>query len=254
MPAMLPTSQRSLCALATLLDKENEAEFQMYANASHAVLLTCKSSNIDKESACHPLKFVTPTAARNASTKLSTNSAITFQTHPPSNAASRDRKTLRSRRKPTAVKKAYTDKDVIITNEYTEQIEYLSQTYNGKTHDKKVADIEDIHYLPSSGLKKDTGLQGYEPQGVCTLHPKKKTKGEELGIADKFFNHLISSVRIRVEHVIASIKHCRIVKDVFRNTKKGFSDLAMSVVCALHNFRVSLRHPLRKLPVTSYCR
>jgi len=143
---------------------------------------------------------------------------------------------------------------LIIINEYTEWITYLSQTYSGKTHDKKVADVEDIHYPPGSGLKKDTGFQGYEPQGVRTLQPKKKPKGKELGLADRFFNHLISSVRIRVEHVIASIKRCRIVKDVFRNTKKGFSDLAMSIACALHNFRVSLRHPVRELLITDYCR
>jgi len=43
-----------------------------------------------------------------------------------------------------------------------------------------VADKEDIHYLPGSGLKKDTGFQGYEPPGVFTLQPKKKTKGKEL--------------------------------------------------------------------------
>ena len=132
---------------------------------------------------------------------------------------------------------------MIITNEYTQWVEYLSQTYSGKTHDKKVADLEDIHYPPGSGLKKDSGFQGYKPPGVFTLQPKKKPKGKELGMADRFFNRLISSVRIRVEHVIASIKRCRIVKDVFRNTKKDFSDLAMSVVCALHNFRVSWRHP-----------
>jgi hypothetical protein len=143
---------------------------------------------------------------------------------------------------------------LIIVNEYTEWIAYLSQTYSGKTHDKKVADLEDIHYPLGSGLKKDTGFQGYEPLGVRTLQPKKKPKGKELGLADKFFNRLISSVRIRVEHVIASIKRCRIVKDVFRNTKKGFSDLAMSIACALHNFRISLRHPIRKLPIKDYCR
>jgi DDE superfamily endonuclease len=108
---------------------------------------------------------------------------------------------------------------VIITNEHTQRVEYLSQTYRGKTHDKKVADNEDIHYPSGSGLKKDTGFQGYEPPGVRTLQPKKKPKGKELRIADRFLNHVISSVRIRVEHVIASIKRCRIVKDVFRNTK-----------------------------------
>ena len=40
-----------------------------------------------------------------------------------------------------------------------------------------------------------------------------------------------------VEHVIASIKRCRIVKDVFRNTSVEFEDLVMEIACALHNFR-----------------
>jgi hypothetical protein len=117
-----------------------------------------------------------------------------------------------------------------------------------------VADTEDIHYPPGSELKKDTGFQGYEPQGVRTLQPRKKPKGTELGIADRFLNRLISSVRIRVEHVIASVKRCRIVKDVFRNTKAGFSDLAMRIACALHNFRLSLRHPVDKTHLLDYCR
>jgi hypothetical protein len=33
------------------------------------------------------------------------------------------------------------------------------------------------------------------------------------------------------------------VKDVFRNTKGGFSDSVMEVACALHNLRVECRHP-----------
>ena len=129
------------------------------------------------------------------------------------NGASRDQKTLRNKKKSIAVKKAHTDKNLIIINEFTEWVAYLSQIYSGKTHDKKVADLEDIHCPPSSGLKKDTGFQGYEPLGVRTLQPKKKPKGKELGLADRFFNRLISSARIRVEHMIASIKHCRPVKD-----------------------------------------
>jgi len=35
-----------------------------------------------------------------------------------------------------------------------------------------------------------------------------------LSVGDKFLNHLIASVRIVVEHVIAGVKRCRIVKDV----------------------------------------
>jgi hypothetical protein len=46
-----------------------------------------------------------------------------------------------------------------------------------------------------------------------------------------------------VENTIAGVKRCRIVKDVFRNTKAGFSDSVMEVACALHNLRVECRHP-----------
>jgi hypothetical protein len=57
-------------------------------------------------------------------------------------------------------------------------------------------------------------------------------------------NEIIASARIVVENTIAGVKRCRIVKDVFRNTKAGFSDLAMEVACALHNFRMECRHPM----------
>jgi hypothetical protein len=47
-----------------------------------------------------------------------------------------------------------------------------------------------------------------------------------------------------VEHVIAGIKRCRIVKEVLRLTKAGISDRVMEIACGLHNLRVSCRHPL----------
>jgi len=48
-------------------------------------------------------------------------------------------------------------------------------------------------------------------------------------------------VRVRVEHSLAGVKRLRSVKDVLRNTKEDFSDLAMVVACGLHNFRVQCR-------------
>ena len=47
-----------------------------------------------------------------------------------------------------------------------------------------------------------------------------------------------------VEHVIAGVKRCRIVKDVLRLTKGVIADLVMEIACGLHNLRVSCRHPL----------
>jgi hypothetical protein len=65
-----------------------------------------------------------------------------------------------------------------------------------------------------------------------------------LSVTDRWLNKIIASARIVVENTIAGVKRCRIVKDVFRNTKAGFSDLAMEVACALHNFRIECRHPV----------
>ena len=65
-----------------------------------------------------------------------------------------------------------------------------------------------------------------------------------MSAADGWLNGIISGTRIIVENTIAGVKRCRIVKDVFRNTKEGFSDLVMEVACALHNLRIDCRHPL----------
>ena len=71
--------------------------------------------------------------------------------------------------------------------------------------------------------------------------PKKKPKGDELTAAEKADNHLISRIRIVVEHLISGVKRCRIVKDVFRNTKEFFADQVMEIACGLHNFSTTFR-------------
>lgn len=61
---------------------------------------------------------------------------------------------------------------------------------------------------------------------------------------DKFLNRVLSTERMVVEHTLSGVKRCHIVKDVFRNTKVGFTDRVMEVACALHNLRVDFRHPI----------
>jgi hypothetical protein len=70
-------------------------------------------------------------------------------------------------------KKAHSDKNVLIVNTRTKRVGYLSQTYAGKTHDKKIADNERIAYPRQATLRKDTGFQGYEPRVQQTYQPKK---------------------------------------------------------------------------------
>jgi hypothetical protein len=70
-------------------------------------------------------------------------------------------------------KKTHSDKNVVIVNTQSKRVGYLSPTYPGKTHDKKLAEREQIAYSRQAILHKDTGFQGYEPQVKRTSQPKK---------------------------------------------------------------------------------
>jgi hypothetical protein len=70
-------------------------------------------------------------------------------------------------------KKIHSDKNVVIATAKKKRVSYLSQTYPGKTHDKTVADTENISYPLEITLHKDTGFQGYEPNVRKLSQPKK---------------------------------------------------------------------------------
>jgi len=59
--------------------------------------------------------------------------------------------------------------------------------------------------------------------------------------AEKRTNRKLARVRVRGEHALSGVKRARVVKDVLRNTKEGFSDLAMVIACGLHNLRIHTR-------------
>jgi DDE superfamily endonuclease/Helix-turn-helix of DDE superfamily endonuclease len=74
--------------------------------------------------------------------------------------------------------KTHSDKNVVVVNAKTKRVGYLSQTYAGKTHDKKIADQEAPCYPHDAILYKDTGFQGYEPPVSQTRQPKKSPAKE----------------------------------------------------------------------------
>ncbi len=139
-------------------------------------------------------------------------------------------------------KKRHTLKNNVISDKRTGKIKALSPTVEGKRHDKKVADDQDLTFPSGSKLWKDTGFQGYEPPEVKTFQPTKKPKGGELTLEQRQANATISKERIGIEHSLGGVKVFRIVHDVFRNLRHGFADRVMDTACGLHNFR--LDHPL----------
>jgi hypothetical protein len=142
--------------------------------------------------------------------------------------------------------KRHTVKNHVISHKPTRKIKALSPTVEGKRHDKKLADEQNLTFPPGSRLWKDTGFQGYEPDAVQTYQPKKKPKGRDLTRDEKQANATIARQRIGVEHSIGGVKVFRIVQDVFRNLRPAFDDLVMETACGLHNLR--LDHPLTPLP------
>ena len=122
------------------------------------------------------------------------------------------------------------------------RILWLSETFAGSVHDKKIADEQQVQFPAGITLWQDTGFLGHNPENVTVKMPTKKPKGKELTKEQKEENRKISSFRILVEHAIGRAKRCRIVKERFRCTKFGFDDTVMLIACGLHNFRISLKN------------
>ena len=119
-------------------------------------------------------------------------------------------------------------------------IVYLSPTYPGTVHDKRMAD-ENPYPLPEgSVLWQALGFLAYELDGVTTRTPHKKPKGGGLTPVQKADNHAISSVRVRIEHVNSSVKRCRTLLEPLRLHRPNVFDLVMEIGCGLHNFRTRL--------------
>lgn len=141
-------------------------------------------------------------------------------------------------------KKTHTLTNDMIVHPASGHVCYLSKTYPGRRHDKGICDEEGYTFPALAQLFQDTGFQGYAPAGALVYQPKKKPRGVELDLADRFINSIISSSRIIVEHVICGVKRLRILKDTFRNHLKDFDDTVIEIACGLHNFRLRHRHPV----------
>lgn len=112
----------------------------------------------------------------------------------------------------------------------------------GRIHDTRMCEEEDSTFPPGGVLCKATGFQGFEPDNGWTYQPKKKPSNHERSAADNAENTMMSRIRLLVAQVIAGVKRCRIVHEVFRTTTAQCDDLVMEIACGVHNFRTTLRY------------
>jgi len=135
-------------------------------------------------------------------------------------------------------KKSHTIKNNVVSTE-SQYVVYLSSTYTGKTHDKKIADESEMKFPDNIHLFQDTGFQGYIPQNVHIVQPFKKPKNGELNELQIWFNKYVGRIRITSEHAIAGIKRLRIIKNKCRLFCLHKRDQIMEICVGLHNLRVT---------------
>jgi DDE superfamily endonuclease len=117
---------------------------------------------------------------------------------------------------------------------------FLSDTYAGSTHDKRMADATPYPLPAGSRLLQDLGFLAFTLNQVEIIMPTRKPRGRKLTRAQRTENRRIARRRVRIEHVNSSVKRCRIVHDTGRLRRVGVRDLVMEVCCGLHNFRLRL--------------
>jgi len=147
----------------------------------------------------------------------------------------------RQRQEYSGKKGCHTLKNLLVSQQQN-QILYLSATVPGSMHDKALADEMELEFLPEQCLLLDLGFMGYQPQGAQTLQPVKKPYKGELSAADKLYNRLLASIRVKVEHVMAGVKRIKIVKDKIRLHGELIRDKVMLIACGMHNLRIAHRN------------
>jgi|ERR1041385_3897680 hypothetical protein len=147
----------------------------------------------------------------------------------------------RQRRYYSGRKKRHAVKNVVITGR--RKVLWCSATVPARRHDKTVADAGRLRLPAGLAVLGDSGFEGFGAGSASVITPWRRRGGRRLHWKRKRFNRLLGRSRVGVEHVFASVKRLRILRDEFRNRRSGMVDEVMSIGCALHNFRVENRQP-----------
>ena len=118
---------------------------------------------------------------------------------------------------------------------------FLSETYPGSTHDKRLADATPYALPAGSRLLQELGFLAFTLPQVEVIMPTKKPRGRALTRAQKAANRRIARRRVRIAHVNRRVKRGRLVHETNRLRKVGVRDVVMEVCCAWHTYRLRLR-------------
>lgn len=114
----------------------------------------------------------------------------------------------------------------------------LSKSREGKLHDKKFHDEEDMAgSVPEEiPIEVDLGFLGLHKQYDNIRIPHKKPKGGRLTEQQKADNRVLSQSRVTCENAFAGVKRYGAVSAIYRNRLEKFDDHLMLTAAGLWNF------------------
>ena len=115
-------------------------------------------------------------------------------------------------------------------------------------HDKGICNEEQIEFCKKVDVFVDLGFLGLTSNVAQIIIPHKESKNYKLNPEQKEYNKWVSKIRVKIEHIIASVKIFRKVKEKYRGRLFGREDVIMLVACALHN----LKNKKKRNPIKSY--
>lgn len=134
-------------------------------------------------------------------------------------------------------KKRHTRKHLAAVDQH-KRVLVLSKAREGKLHDKKFHDEDDmIGSVPDEiPVELDLGFLGVDKQYDNVHIPHKKPKGGALSEEQKADNRGLSQSRVVCENAFAGVKRYGAVSAVYRNRIEAFDDCLMLTATGLWNF------------------
>ncbi len=134
-------------------------------------------------------------------------------------------------------KKRHTRKHLAAVDE-TKRILVLSKAREGKLHDKRFHDEDDIAgAVPDEiPIEVDLGFLGLHKEYDNIHLPHRKPKAGELSSQQKEENRALSQSRVVCENAFAGVKRYNAISAINRNRKAGFDDHLMLTAAGLWNF------------------
>lgn len=96
-----------------------------------------------------------------------------------------------------------------------------------------------VQLLPEVWYLADSGYQGLQLLHQRATLPVKKPKNSQLSTVQRQANGRLARLRIRIEHVIRSLKVFRILSGRYRNRRKRLA-LRFRLIAGIFNFELAL--------------